>query len=112
MTASTNTTSPTSATTYLANRPSRRNQTLSLTSFIQTLVRPFSSKTGYAHPLSRRGNIPCWEGPRSGPILARNEGGGCGVAHMVSRVFGQSAVEQLPQHVVHWLTVRLLGLLA
>ena len=40
------------------------------------------------------------------------EGVGCGVAHMVSRVFGRSAVEQLPQHVVHWLTVRLLGRLA
>src|SRR5277367_101846 len=39
LTASTNTTSPTSETTYLANRPSRRNQILSLTPIIQTLGR-------------------------------------------------------------------------
>src|ERR1700759_2933614 len=37
LTASTNTTRPTSAITYLANRPSRRNQILSLTAIIQIL---------------------------------------------------------------------------
>src|ERR1700744_3737356 len=36
--ASTNTTRPTSEPTYLANRPSRRNQILSLTATIQILV--------------------------------------------------------------------------
>src|SRR6476620_11659235 len=39
LTASTNTTRPTSDTTYLANRPPRRNQILSFP-IIQTLVRP------------------------------------------------------------------------
>src|ERR1700724_1865547 len=43
LTASTNTTRPTSETTYLANRPSRRNQILSLTPIIQTLGRIYAT---------------------------------------------------------------------
>src|SRR6059058_4236937 len=114
--ASTNTTRPTSDMTYLANRPSRRNPILPLPSFIQALVR---------HPLMGARICVIGRGPcrrksaafQPSPILAQIEGAGRPSASMVSPDCGQnaavggegkqSAVEKLPQDLVHRLAVLL-----
>src|SRR5437016_5268003 len=68
-TASTNTTRPTSDITYLANRPSRRNQILSLTAIIQTLRR-LSTQRQRGLPAARHAPAASMQTagrPREGP---------------------------------------------
>src|SRR5205807_9097772 len=80
LTASTNTTRPTSETTYLANRPSRRNQILSLTPIILPLGR-IRNKS----PRQRRfGRQPREYGHPGRKVLAQIEGYRRGCAGVVS----------------------------
>src|SRR5258708_26411262 len=84
-TASTNTTRPTSEITYLANRPSRRNQILSLTPIIRTLVRATSSGVRI-----RTGGAPNGGWPRSSAAnLAQFGPADCESPHVVSPDYGQ-----------------------
>src|SRR6266702_3645433 len=80
LTASTNTTRPTSETTYLANRPSRRNQILSLTPIILPLGRIRNEL-----PRRRRfGPQPRQYGHPGPNVLAQIEGYRRGCAGVVS----------------------------
>src|SRR5882757_2467604 len=80
--------------TYLANRPSRRNPILSLTPFIQTLVRhPWvraSAVIGRGPPPRPGGGI------QPGPVLAQFAGSGRASASMVSPDCGQIAAQFTP----------------
>src|SRR5205823_13865067 len=89
--ANTNTTRPTSATTYLANRPSRRNPALSLTSFIRTLVRR-SLRACIGLSMAP----VCLGCPDMRACLARIGERDCGSAHMVSRDYRQESRDSSP----------------
>src|ERR1700737_2057953 len=69
LTASTNTTRPTNEMTYLANRPSRRNQILSLTPIIQTLGKQRLQAAAAFMAVSARACLAQFEGV--GPEVCR-----------------------------------------